>query len=323
MNLRQLSHLIALAEEGRFVSAADKVHLSQAAFSRSIQSLEEHFGLRLFERGPQGAKLTPAGRTLVERARRLLFDSRCLERDAQLLRQGEIGELCIGVGPIPAAVLVPRLLATMRRKAPRVIARMRSGNVESLLAMLLAEAVDFFIADPRLLVRDAQLEMVPLMKIAGALYCRPGHPLLQALRENKTKATPEDLRRYGIGMVSTKPELLAMVAQAHGFRDPTGFPLAVECDDLHTLSRLAMDGDLLSLLPHGLVTAHGIDLRPLPQLATETATLFADVHAIWLKGRTLSPAAELAIRECQVLGTELSGQPPSPPSPRRTGRKTG
>ena len=304
MNLRQLGHLIALAEEGRFVAAADKVHLSQAAFSRSIQSLEEHFGLQLFERGPQGAKLTPAGRTLVERARRLVFDSRCLERDAQLLRQGELGELCIGVGPIPAAVLVPRLLAELRRNAPQVIARVRSGNVDSLLALLLAEAVDFFVADPRLLARDTQLEMVPVMQIAGSLYCRPGHPLLRGSR-----ATPEGLRRHGIGMVSTKPELFAMVAKALGFRDPDMFPLAVECDDLHTLARLARDGDLLCLLPHGLAAAQGIELRPLRVSATE-AVLFADVHAIWLKGRTLSPAAELAIRACQALGAEGSGRPP-------------
>lgn len=306
MNLRQLSHLIALAEEGRFVAAADKVHLSQAAFSRSIQSLEEHFGLRLFERGPQGAKLTPAGRTLVERARRLVFDSRCLERDAQLLRQGELGELCIGMGPIPAAILVPRLLAELRRKAPQVIARVRSGNVDSLLALLLAESIDFFVADPRLLVRDAPLDMVPVMKIAGALYCRPDHPLLRDKR-----ATPESLRRHGIGMVSTKPEVLWMVAQAIGFEDPGTFPLAVECDDLPTLARLALEGDLLALLPHGLATVLGIDLRPVSLFATETA-LFADVHAIWLRGRTLSPAADLAIRECQALGADWPGPSPAP-----------
>ena len=298
MNLRQLSHLIALADEGRFVAAAERVHLSQAAFSRSIQSLEEHFGLRLFERGPQGATLTPAGRTLVERARRLMFDSRCLERDAQLLRQGELGELCFGVGPIPAAVLVPRLLAEMRRKAPQVIARVRNGNVESLLALLQAEAIDFFIADPRLIVRETRLDMVPLMKIIGGVYARPDHPLLQ-----QSTATPEDLRRYGIGMVSARSDLLLHVAQTLGFDNVEAFPLAVECDDLHTLSRLALEGDLLALLPQGLAADFGMDLREL-RIAATPSTLFADVHVIWLSGRTLSPAADLAIRECQALARE-------------------
>jgi DNA-binding transcriptional LysR family regulator len=298
MNLRQLSHLIALADEGRFVAAAERVHLSQAAFSRSIQSLEEHFGLRLFERGPQGATLTPAGRTLVERARRLMFDSRCLERDAQLLRQGELGELCFGVGPIPAAVLVPRLLAEMRRKAPQVIARVRNGNVASLLALLQAEAIDFFVADPRLIVRETRLDMVPLMRIVGGLYCRPGHPLLQ-----QSTTTPEDLRRHGIGMVSARSDLLVHVAQTLGFDGLEAFPLAVECDDLHTLSRLALEGDLLALLPQGLAADFGMDLREL-RIAAAQSALFADVHAIWLSGRTLSPAADLAIRECQALALE-------------------
>lgn len=295
MNLRQLSHLIALADEGRFVAAAARMHLSQAAFSRSIQSLEAHFGLRLFERGPLGATLTPAGRTLVERARQLVFESRCLERDAQLLRQGQIGELCFGVGPVPAAVLVPPLLVTLRRQAPQLVARVRSGNAESLLTMLEAESVDFFCADPRLLPADGRLAMAPVATISGTLYCRPGHPLLEA-----GTVVAEDLRPYGIGVVSTGPVLLRQVAEMLGFSAAAPFPLAVECDDLHTLARLTAESDMTALLPAGLVAGAGLDLRPL-QVSGGGAPLFVDVHAIWLRGRTLSPAAELAIEICRSL----------------------
>ena len=51
MDIRRLTHFIALAEEGRFAVAAERVHLSQAAFSRSIQALEQRMGLKLFDRG--------------------------------------------------------------------------------------------------------------------------------------------------------------------------------------------------------------------------------------------------------------------------------
>ena len=61
MDIRRLNHLIALAEEGRFAVAAERMHLSQAAFSRSIQALEESVGFKLFDRGAKGAALTPAG----------------------------------------------------------------------------------------------------------------------------------------------------------------------------------------------------------------------------------------------------------------------
>ncbi|MBW8847548.1 MAG: LysR family transcriptional regulator [Burkholderiales bacterium] len=299
MNLRQLQHLLALADEGRFVAAAERVHLSQAAFSRSIQALETDFGLRLFERGPLGATPTPAGRLLIERARRLVFDGRCLERDAELLKRGELGNLDFGAGPVPAAVLVPPLLAELRRQAPRVVARVRSGNVDSLLRLLDVEVIDFFVADPRLLPHTDRLELRPLAKVHGALYVRTGHPLLQA-----GAATPQDLATHGLGMVSMTPVLHAQVAQALGFDRVEDFPLAVECDDLHTLARLALEGDMLALLPHALVAASGLALQALPAPRLNAEGLFAHVHAVWLRGRTLAPAAELAMRAFQALAEQ-------------------
>ncbi len=290
MNLRQLSHLIALADEGRFVAAAERVHLSQAAFSRSIQALEENWGLRLFERGPQGAVLTPAGRTLVERARRLVFDADCLARDAALLRGGLLGELAFGAGPVPAAVLVPPLLAELRREAPGVVARVRYGNVDSLLTQLTDEAIEFFIADPRMLSDTSRVEMTPVMRIHGSVYARAGHPLLQASR-----VTAADLSHYGLGLVSVSPQLQVYVAQGLGFASPAELPVVVECDDLVTLARLAADGDLLAALPRGLPMIDSLGLQPVKGLKT-LGELYVDAHAVWLRGRTLAPAAETALR---------------------------
>ena len=51
MDLKRLGHLVALAEERNFARAAKRVHLSQPAFSRSIEVIEAEFGLPLFERG--------------------------------------------------------------------------------------------------------------------------------------------------------------------------------------------------------------------------------------------------------------------------------
>lgn len=289
MNLRQLSHLIALADEGRFVAAAERVHLSQAAFSRSIQALEVHWGLRLFERGPQGAVLTPAGRTLVERARRLVFDADCLERDAQLLRGGLLGELAFGAGPVPAAVLVPPLLAELRRQAPGVVARVRYGNVDSLLAQLAGEAIEFFVADRRMLQDTSRLDMVPVGQIRGGVYARAGHPLLGA-----ANVTTADLTRYGLGVVSTSPQLYAYVALGLGFASPAELPVAVECDDLGTLARLAAEGDMLALLPHALPVTRELGLQPVTGVKA-LGDLYVDAHAVWLRGRTLAPAAEMAI----------------------------
>ncbi|CAM5672514.1 HTH-type transcriptional regulator ArgP [Streptomyces badius] len=53
LDLRKLEHLVAVAEEGGFTRAAERLHLSQQALSTSIRTLERHVGVRLLDRGHQ------------------------------------------------------------------------------------------------------------------------------------------------------------------------------------------------------------------------------------------------------------------------------
>jgi DNA-binding transcriptional LysR family regulator len=61
IDLRRLMPLVALDDERHFARAAQRVHLSQPAFSRSIQALEDEMGERLFDRDTAVVKPTPAG----------------------------------------------------------------------------------------------------------------------------------------------------------------------------------------------------------------------------------------------------------------------
>src|SRR5690349_8235576 len=120
LDLKRLGHLVALADECHFARAAERVHLSQPAFSRSIQSLERDAGMRLFDRETGDVKPTPAGAFLIDRARRLLFDARSLERDAALYRESQLGDTAFGAGPFPAATIMPRVVTELRREYPGV-----------------------------------------------------------------------------------------------------------------------------------------------------------------------------------------------------------
>ena len=106
MNLRRLAHIVALAERRNFARASEEVHLSQPALTRSIQAAEAELGLRLFDRGTTQVTPTPAGEFVIERARRLVFDGRCLKRDVDLYRDRKLGDTAFGVGPFPAATFV-------------------------------------------------------------------------------------------------------------------------------------------------------------------------------------------------------------------------
>ncbi|MDT8998620.1 LysR family transcriptional regulator [Paucibacter sp. APW11] len=302
MDPRQLNHLIALAETGRFVQAAERVHLSQAAFSRSIQKLEARLGLRLFDRGPKGARLTAAGRVVVERARQLAFEQRCFARDLALLREGALGELSFGAGPVPGATLVPALLAALQRQHPALVTRVRSGHADSLLALLHAEQIDFFIADPRMLAPDARLQTQALGEVHGGLYCRSGHPLAR-----RRSLDISVVVGHGIGVVAASAPLRAMLRASLGLAATEPLPLRVECDDLTTLARLARDSDALVLLPHALA-AEQRGLRRL-QISGAPPAMAVQMHAIWLRGRSLSPAAEGAMALARELAQALPREP--------------
>lgn len=298
MDLRRLTHFIALAEEGRFAPAAERVHLSQAAFSRSIQALEERAGIPLVDRGTHGITLTQAGEVVLRRARELVFDSSCLQRDLDLMKAGDAGELVIGAGPVPAATLVPELLVGLRQQSAQVVNRLRFGKLPHLLAQLEAQDIDFCLGDPRQMLRNEHYAMQPVGRQYGGMYCRAGHPLLR-----RGEVNAETLARYGIALISTSPALMDSLASDYGFASGDRVPVATECDDVALLARLIAETDVLGLLPDAIIHRHGPKLRRLP---TPGASLvFADVHAIWLKERTLSPVALRAIRLAQDIGGRI------------------
>ena len=91
MELRHLRYFIAVAEEGSFTGAAKRLRLAQQAVSRQIADLERELGVKLFERGARGARLTPAGAAFVEGAKGALGQT---VRAIQLARaQSATGQL--------------------------------------------------------------------------------------------------------------------------------------------------------------------------------------------------------------------------------------
>jgi DNA-binding transcriptional LysR family regulator len=94
MELRHLRYFVAVGEEEHFGRAAERLHVVQPALTRQVRQLEEELGL--FDRLKWGVRLTEAGKSFLDEARRLLSD---LERGVdrtRLVAQGKIGRLRVG-----------------------------------------------------------------------------------------------------------------------------------------------------------------------------------------------------------------------------------
>jgi DNA-binding transcriptional LysR family regulator len=134
MELRQLQHFVAVAEEQQFTRAARRVNIVQSALSSSIRTLEQELQARLFVRTTRRVQLTPAGRAFLGKAREALD---AIEAARALVAEVEgltAGSLAIGtVHSLPAFLDLPSLIARFHATRPGIEVRLRQGDAPGLL----------------------------------------------------------------------------------------------------------------------------------------------------------------------------------------------
>ncbi|MYM64020.1 LysR family transcriptional regulator [Pseudomaricurvus sp. HS19] len=133
IDLRKLQHLVTVARLGSFSRAAEELHLTQPALSRSVASVEEQYGIKIFDRGRAGAVLTPAGELAIEDAEALLGRARTLENNLQLYGGGHAGKVSFGVGPMVASIVLPALSVAFMSREQRLNIQVSVKSARALL----------------------------------------------------------------------------------------------------------------------------------------------------------------------------------------------
>jgi DNA-binding transcriptional LysR family regulator len=283
MQLRQLQHLVALAEQGSFGRAAEAVHLTQPALSRSIDKLEEDLQARLVDRAYGQVRFTAAGELVLARARELLADAGQVRRDVLLLQGLSTGSLQVGLGPFVAGMLGRPALSLMAQRHPQLAVRIDVADPNSLCERLHRRQLDLFIADTRDLKKQPGLQFKRLPNVAVSFFVREGHPLLE-----HEGVTLDQAMDYPVG----SPNLPAAVASHFDKQvqrvDRPVFNMV--CDDLGTLRHLALTADAVILAPDAVGLNHGTE--SLLRLGVKRLTRMQTHYSIvMLANRTLSPAA--------------------------------
>ncbi|MFD9737078.1 LysR family transcriptional regulator [Umezawaea sp. NPDC059074] len=177
MELRQLRHFLALAEERGLIRAARREHIVQSGLSYSIAALERELGTELYVRGTRPVRLTAAGEALVGPARRTVATAAEAARAVHEVTDVVTGSLRVGV--IQAAQhLVPfvEYLASFTALHPGVDVRLLQAPVLTMLEMVAAGELDCAIAAT---VPEAvgRVRLVPLASEPLLLACRADHRL--------------------------------------------------------------------------------------------------------------------------------------------------
>jgi len=177
----KLRHLAAVADGGSFARAATAVGISQPAISKSIRALEDAVGMRLFERGRAGARLTRHGELLLDHARTILAEYSLAAAELRALgKADEQQQVAVGVSLSLAQSLLPRAIARFRRRWPEATLSVDVGLSPPLLDGLLTGDLDLVLSAPEDGVKiDERLNRTYLLEERDALVVGATHPLLR------------------------------------------------------------------------------------------------------------------------------------------------
>lgn len=243
--LRQLRHVIAVADHGNFARAAESLRMSQPALSRSVQAVERELGGRLFQRTPSGAAPTDLGRVFVLRARQIVQMSDELGREMANDRTLQSGHVSLGGGPFPGHTVLASALARFVSAHPLVAVRLAIRDWDELLRRLRSRELDLFVAETSTLEHESDVAVEALTPHPVFFIARAEHPL--AARRAVDVSELFDWPMIALSRIP--PRILdPFRAAQRRARSPVAaarsFP-TVECSSLAVVTQVALETDAI------------------------------------------------------------------------------
>ena len=178
-NRRDLARFLAVAEADGIARAAEQLGITQPALSRVIARIERRFGARLFERTPDGARLTALGAAATEPARRILREFEAADETFDAARSGRSGIFRVTAVPMWSDAVLPQAIARFHAACPGIELKLDTATRAEGLRRLAGGRSDLHVGGiddgellPAFLRRERFLDMT-----AGIVASRD-HPLL-------------------------------------------------------------------------------------------------------------------------------------------------
>lgn len=129
IDLRQLTTMIAIAEEGTFSRAANRLGYTQSSVSQHIAALEKALGGAVFDRpgGPRPVRITPLGVVVLEQGRELLAKAAALGHAVDRFKAGD-GRIDVGTLQSVSNVILPTMLRRLRDEHPQCEIRLSEAE---------------------------------------------------------------------------------------------------------------------------------------------------------------------------------------------------
>lgn len=275
ISTRQLQYLVALDDAKHFGRAAQAVHVTQPTLSQQLKELEARLGVQLAERG-RPVRLTPAGRDIVVRARRVIMEIAEIEAVALRNRDGFAGTIRLGVTPTLGPYLMPAAIVRLHRDHPDMRLYIREGIPDDQFAELRSGALDMMLAP--LPVPGSDLYVEPLFREPLHLLGAPDHRLSGIASLTKTDFAREPVlsldRRHHYHRQAA--DICADLG-AEIMRDYEG-------TSLDSLRQMAGSGLGLAILPELYLRSETGGEDMVRRFEPEGWTVHRSIAAVWREG---------------------------------------
>lgn len=243
MTLRHLKIFITVADCGSMTGAAERLFVAQPTISQAVLELEQHYGVRLFDRLSRKLHITEKGRQLLGYARHsvAIFD----EMEAAVKNPESSGILRIGASVTIGTRLLPGWLRQFSSQYPQLQVQGVVKNTREIEGLIARNAIDFGIVEGAVHNRD--FEVIPFMEDELVLACGRTHPLygVEVVSARDVEAMALILREQGSGT----RELFESVMTAKEIRvEPVW-----ECNDSDAIKGLAICGSGVAVLSRRLI----------------------------------------------------------------------
>ena len=290
VTLERLQNAAALADTLSFVQAAARMGLSQSAFSRSIQALEDELCVELFARNNRRVSITDVGHTLLEDARQLIAQAERFTQAAARLSSAMPGGVRMATNPYAAYVLAARAIQSVRTSHPGLQVHCDQFDADKLAPALRRAEYEFCIGETSLHRGQEGLHVETFATVSVGFVVRAGHPLL-----SQPGLRPADLLTYGLTANELPPGYRAVLSDWFDLKPDQALSLAVCGNNAFAHWQLIHRTELVGLvaLP---AYFQSLQVGRLVQLPFKLpASLQSDVGLIRLADQRLSRPAEALV----------------------------
>ena len=276
--LRDLSWLVALADQRHMTDTAAMLGVSQPTLSRALARVEAELGTRLFERAPDGVVPNPNGEFVVAAARDLLARYEQLTAELAARLDPDSGVIRLAFLDSMATSLVPRLLRAFHEHAPGVRVLLSQEPGHAIQADLRTGAAELAVTFPR---PAGDFGWLPLHRERLVLAVPPTHRLRERKRVALSELADEELvtTPVGFGFRTLLDGLLAEAGVAPR--------ISFESADLATIEGLVAAGLGVAVIPEQIAGVSGTI-----GIALTTPAARRTVGLTWRTDQALGPAAE-------------------------------